>query len=241
MHSLHRSLRLIGKVVTRTLIAFFVLLTAGCDYFEPWHESGNPLPKQVEQSDIIAGLTVDADGNTVVPIAADPATLLYYRRTGLPVLGPDEHHITAGEFAAPEGIAAVKCLGPGTQVRLHFSGLIPNALYRIWILTFKEPGFDRSLSNPFVNIIGEGALGPNDRSRNTFRASANGKGTIVRFIPEGEFSEFGFAEDCQITDIFEWHIVGAFQQPGQPHGPDVGPPAFFSFSAVEQFVFVFKQ
>ena len=35
---------------------------------------------------ITAAVTVDADGATVVPVAADPATPLYYRQTGLPVL-----------------------------------------------------------------------------------------------------------------------------------------------------------
>ncbi|MCK5702849.1 MAG: hypothetical protein KAI29_16915 [Cyclobacteriaceae bacterium] len=201
----------------------------------------NASAKQVRQVDIIAGLTVDVDGFTIIPILADPATLLYYRRTGFPILAPDEHHVTAGEFIAAEGTAVVKCRAPGTQVKLRLSRLIPNALYRIWILTFKEPGFNPQLPNPFVNAIGEGSLGPNDRSRNTFWASADGKGKIVRLIPEGVFSEFGFAEDCLLTDVFEWHIVGAFQQPGQPHGPDVGPPVFFPNSAVEQFVFVFRQ
>ena len=200
----------------------------------------NASGKQVRQVSIIAGLTVDVDSETIIPFLVDPATLLYYRRTGLPILAPDGHHVTAGEFSAAEGTAVVKCRQPGTQVMLKLSGLIPNALYRIWILTFKEPGFNPQLPNPFVYITGEGSLGPNDRSRNTFRASANGNGTIVRFIPEGAFSEFGFAEDCLLSDVFEWHIVGAFQQPGQPHGPDVGPPVSFPLSAVEQFVFVFR-
>lgn len=235
----------------RTLLALLVLLAAGCDSSDTVtplselpdqeRESMNQSGKQVKQVGIIAGLTVDADGNTIVPVAADPATLLYYRRTLLPILAPDGHQVTAGEFAAAEGTAVVKCRAPGTQVTLHLSGLIPKALYRIWILTFEEPGFLPWLPDPFVNLTGFGSLGPNDRSRNTFRASANGKGTIVRFIPEGKFSELGFAEDCLLTDVFEWHIVGAFQQPGQPHGPDVGPPSVVPPSAVEQFVFVFRE
>lgn len=251
MQSLHQSLKSKGKEVMRTLLALLVLIAVGCDSSDtvtplselPGQErkSTNQSGKQVQQVGIIAGLTVDVFGNTIIPVLADPATLLYYRRTGLPVLAPDEHHVTAGEFIAAEGTAEAKCLDPGTQVKIHLSGLIPKAVYRIWILTFKEPGFNPTLPNPFVNITGEGSLGPNDRSRNTFRASASGKGTIVRFIPEGEFSEFGIAEDCLLTDVFEWHIVGAFQQPDQPHGPDVGPPESFPLSAVEQFVFVFKQ
>lgn len=199
----------------------------------------SPLKDQVGIS-IIAGLTVDVDGNTVVPTAADPATPLYYRRTGLPVLAPDGHHITAGEFSAAKGSAEAKCVGTGTQVKLKLSELVPNATYRAWLLIFQAPGFDLSLPNPFINLIGSGAVGPNDRSRNTFKSSASGRGSIVRFIPEGSLSEFGSAGDCLLSDAFEWHIFVALQQPGQPGGPETGPPVSSPTSAVEQFVFVFK-
>ena len=251
--------RKMQSVLKYSLCAIPLALFLGCELSEP---SGSLTPQQdfdqmsqgqetllSDQANfaygqvditIIAGLTVDADGNTVVPVIADPAILLYYRRTGLPVLAPDGHHVTAGEYASASGTATVKCLNSGTQVVLNLRGLIPHALYRIWILTFKEPGFNPTLPNPFINLIGEGSLGPNDRSRNSFTASTDGQGNIVRFIPAGEFSEFGVAPGCLLTDAFEWHIVGAFQQPGQPAGPEVGPPVFFPESAVEQFVFVFK-
>ena len=207
-----------------------------------------PERKQVELQ-IVSGLTVDADGNTVVPVAAPPSTLLYYRRTGLPILAPDGHQITAGEFITAKGTAEATCLDSGTEVKLSMSGLIPNALYRVWILIFKKPGFDIGPPPDFSNMIGEGALGPNDRSDNSFIASASGEGSITKIHPAGAMSETlpipPFANEpagkCLLTDAYEWHVVVAFQQPNQPSGKDVGPPALFPESAVEQFVFMFRQ
>jgi hypothetical protein len=197
---------------------------------------------------VVTALTVDADGETVVPVAAGPATPLYYRRTGLPILGPDGHHVTAGEFSAVRGSISVKCLESGTHVSLHLRNLIPGATYRIWLLTFKEPGFSLGPPPDFSNLTGEGALGPRDRTRNTFTASAAGEGQITRIHPAGPLSETvpepPFANEpvgsCLVTDEFEWHVVGAFQQPGQPGGPSVGPPALFLGTAVEQFTFNFR-
>ena len=204
-----------------------------------------------EQADIFiaAGLTVDADGNTIVPVEAEPHTLLYYRRTRLPVLAPDGHPVTAGEYATAKGTAEVTCLPSGTQIALHLSGLIPNAIYRLWVITFEEPGFDIGPPPDMTHVIGEGALGPNDRSHNTFTASATGEAHLTRIHPPGPLSETlpapPYANEpagaCLLTDVFEWHVVGAFQQPDQPYGPEVGPPVLFPESAVEQFVFIFKQ
>jgi len=197
---------------------------------------------------IIAGVTVDVDGNTVVPAAAAPDTLLYYRRTGLPILAPDEHQLTASEFAEAQGKATAVCLEPGTLVAIHMTGLVPKGIYRAWALTFEEPGFDPTALDPFQHLTGEGALGPNDRSRNTFRASASGEGQITVIHPPGPMSEIlpepPYANEpapaCLLTDIFEWHVVCALQQPGQLYGPEVGPPVAFPETAVEQFVFIFK-
>ena len=199
---------------------------------------------------VIRLLTVDADGNTVIPVEADPSTLLYYRPTGNPVLAPDGHHVTAGEFSAVKSSLSVKCTSEGTLIRMQIRDALPNAMYRVWILAFREPGFDITGGFPFVNLTGEGALGLNDRSENTFFTSASGEGSIQRVHPPGLMSEvlpippFGGNDpvgDCLLTDVFEWHVIAAFQQPGQPGGPSVGPPAFFPNSAVEQFVFIFRE
>jgi hypothetical protein len=139
-------------------------------------------------------------------------------------------------------------MAPGGP-RLHLRNLIPGATYRLWLLTFKDPGFDLGPPLDFSNLIGEGALGPNDRSRNTFTASASGEGQITRIHPAGPLSETlpepPFANEpagaCLLTDEFEWHVVAAFQQPGQPRGRDIGPPALFPGTAVEHFTFIFRQ
>lgn len=197
---------------------------------------------------VVTGLTVDAGGATVVPVAADPTTPLYYRRTGLPILAPDGHQVTAGEFSAVSGSIEVRCVESGTQISMHLRDLIPHATYRVWLLTFKEPGFDIGPPPDFSNLTGEGALGPADRSRNTFTASATGEGQITRIHPAGPLSETipepPYANEpvggCLLTDEFEWHVVAAFQQPGQPAGQDIGPPALFPGTAVEHFTFIFR-
>jgi hypothetical protein len=209
---------------------------------------GQPV-KRTEDAFIVAGLTVDAGGNTVIPAAAEPDTLLYYRRTGDPILAPDGHQLTAGEFAAVKGTATAKCLRSGTQVKIHVNGLVPHGIYRVWVLTFDYPGFDLTATDPFAYATGEGALGPDDRSRNTFRASASGEGQITVIHPPGPMSEFlpgppyvnEPAPACLLTDVFEWHVFCTLQQPGQPYGTDVGVPAAFPGTSVEQFVFMFRQ
>lgn len=198
---------------------------------------------------VVAGLTLDANGIPVVPAAVDPTTPLYYARTGAPILAPDGRHITAGEFSAVTGSISVRCVDRGTQINMHLEHLIPRATYRIWLLKFKAPGFSIGPPPDFSNLIGEGALGPEGRSSNTFAASASGQGQITRVQRPGPLSETlpvpPFANEpagrCLLTDEFEWHVVGAFQQPGQPAGPNVGPPALFPGSAVEQFVFIFRR
>ncbi len=200
---------------------------------------GEPLKAEAE-SVTITNLTLNSSGELINPVTADPSTLLFYARTGEPILGPDGEQITAGVYSATRGTLEAKCLNKGTHIQLHLEGLIPHATYRAWLITFKSPGFDLSLPNPFVNALGTGALGPSDRSRNTFVASASGQGTLVRFMPAGPYSELGEVDDC-LLDEFEWHLVLAFQQPGQPGGTEVGSPAFFPYSAVEQLVFILRQ
>jgi hypothetical protein len=58
-------------------------------------------------------------------------------------------------------------------------------------------------------------------------------------LPEPPFANEPVGR-CLLTDEFEWHVVAAFQQPGQPQGPDVGTPALFPGTAVEQFTFIFR-
>jgi hypothetical protein len=61
-----------------------------------------------------------------------------------PILAPDGHQVTLGEWRQVVGTASVKCLATETHVVIHFTGLIPKGLYTIDIVTFKAPGFDGS-------------------------------------------------------------------------------------------------
>jgi hypothetical protein len=104
---------------------------------------GAARPSDQAEFLIVEGLTVDAQGNTVIPAKADPDTKLYYRRSGKPVLAPDGQTVTAGTFAAADGTAEATCVPSGTRVELHLSGLIPNAHYRLWLIVVSLPGHGR--------------------------------------------------------------------------------------------------
>src|SRR5437660_10758803 len=55
----------------------------------------------------------------------DAASPLFEVRKGNPILAPDGHQVTLGEFNAVEGAASVQCVARGTLVTLQLSHLIP--------------------------------------------------------------------------------------------------------------------
>jgi hypothetical protein len=153
------------------------------------------------------------------------------------VPAPDGHLLTLGELMGVSGRASVKCDSLGTHVAMQLSGLIPNGVYTIWLLTFEEPGFTPDLAH----LIGEGSLGPPDGSKNRFVASSAGKASLSVRQPAGELSEFGEVTDC-LFDEFEFHLVGAYHPDGQTYGPTPGPadaPNLFCYF-IEHFGFVFQ-
>lgn len=74
----------------------------------------------------------------------DPDTELYEIREHNPIHAPDDHHVTWDEFSSVQGIVYADCLDsetveePGTGVVVLLAGLIPNAVYTIWSLTFEH-------------------------------------------------------------------------------------------------------
>ena len=94
----------------------------------------------------------------------DETTLLWDNRGHTPIMAPDGHQVTFGEFNTVSGKAEITYLQQGTKVALNLKGLIPNGVYSIWVLTFKLPGYHAT----FANLIGNGALGFSDGSQNTF-------------------------------------------------------------------------
>lgn len=155
------------------------------------------------------------DENFLVP--EGDATLLFNKRGHTPVLAPDGHQITLGEYSTVSGGARVNCIMTGTNVEMNVEGLIPNGVYTMWILTFKYPGWDIT----FANQTGMGALGNASGSENTFIASSDGKASLSVIMPEGDLSVFGSVDNC-LASTFETHIVAAYHLDGLTHGGSPG-------------------
>src|SRR6266498_745066 len=163
------------------------------------------------------------------PPAGD-ATLLWDNRGHTPIMAPEGHQITLGEFNRVSGYAEVKCVNAGTHVVVHVQGLIPNGIYTIWVLTFKSPGFDGT----FVNLIGNGALGAPDGSQNAFKASSDGTASLSVIVPAKSLSLFGSVTNC-LSDEFEVHLAAAYHSDNLTHGGSPGDPSTW----VVQFAFPF--
>ena len=129
-----------------------------------------------------------------------------------PVLAPDGHQLTLGEFEAVKGSASLKCTGAGTHSVLHFSGLVPKGTYSVWLFLKDAAG----------NFTAVGTLGTTVPSENFFTASAAGEGQISVTTPEEDLSVFGHVGSCFLETPFEIHLV--YHQDFQTHGPVPGPP-----------------
>jgi len=169
------------------------------------------------------GQVSDADGRE----PATPDAPLYFSRhcqpgdALAPIIAPDGHQVTWGEWTDVEGRAAVKCINQGSHVVAHFSGLIPNGQYTCWIVAFDAPGFTgTSLANAFTF----GPLGTQDGAENGFVASADGEGQISGILPPGPMTIIHTRDfDGCLTDEFEFHVAIAYHGDGQTHGPMPGP------------------
>ena len=167
-------------------------------------------------------------------------TPLWASRFGLPALAPDGHQVTLGEWLRASGRGSAKCVQQGTQVTIHMSGLIPKGVYTIWVVIFDGPFPAENPGKPFPfgNLVGVGALGPDDGSENTFEASASGEGQISVIMPPGPLSDFGppfldqkyDVEGC-LLDEFEFHLVGVYHFDGMSYGPVPG----YQHGGAEQF------
>jgi hypothetical protein len=176
----------------------------------------------------------DVNGNP----PASPGTLLYFSRLCQagpldPILAPDGHQVTWGEWTDVEGQAAVKCIKEGSHIVVHFSGLIPNGQYTCWIVAFGSPGFDGStLANAFTF----GPLGLQDGSQNGFVASGSGEGQISAILPPGPmFIIHNRDFDGCLTDEFEFHAAIVYHADGMTHGPTPGPVCTWAIQRVVVF------
>lgn len=169
----------------------------------------------------------------------DPATPLHEAILGEPIVAPDGHQVTWGEWAGVAGRISVKCVKSGTHAVLHLTGLIPRGVYTVWNVTFQPPGFTGEFDVPGSvpsNVVGFGPAGPSDGSRSEFRASASGRASISTITPAGALGSAGEIGGCALEDEFEWHVVGLYHSDGQSYGPVRGPEG----TRAEQFAFIFR-
>ena len=163
----------------------------------------------------------------MLTLGSNPATLLWTSRRnsqthlGMPLIAPDGHQLTLGEWLTPTGRAATKCIATGTHTVLHFSNLIPNGTYTVWQLVFFSPGF---VGNPITNRKSIGPLGPSDGSGNAFQASSSGEGQLSVLTPG----------TCAL-DEFEVHYVIGYHSDGMTYGPTPGPGGTFAEQAGVRF------
>ncbi|HEY3057248.1 MAG TPA: hypothetical protein VGK31_15080 [Thermoanaerobaculia bacterium] len=162
---------------------------------------------------------------------SDPATPVYESRTLAPILAPDRHQLTLAEFNAPRGFVIARCGKKGTETVIRLTGLVPNGVYTMWLLTFRSPGFDPT----FANLIGLGAIGSRGGTQNVVQASPAGTAELTVTAKAGALSMFGNLTDCWVADEYEVHVVGAYHIDGVTHGATPGPDGSF----VEQFGFIF--
>ena len=211
-----------GNMTSRTKFILILAAALTCGVASSFAQA----PLRNDQSGLApltAGQVSDANGNP----AASADTLLYFSRLCQPetprnpVLAPDGHQVTWGEWTDVEGRAAVKCINEGSHVVAHFSGLIPNGQYTAWIVAFDPPGFTgTSLANAFMF----GPLGLQDGSQNAFVADANGEGQSSGILPPGPLSIIHTRNfDGCLTDEFQFHVAIAYHGDGQTHGPVPGP------------------
>ncbi|HEY8186634.1 MAG TPA: hypothetical protein VIF64_11220 [Pyrinomonadaceae bacterium] len=130
-----------------------------------------------------------------------------------PLLAPDGHQLTLGEYMAASGRAAVKCINAGTHSVLHFKDLIPNGTYSGWLV----------LPNPMPppRLIGGSTLGPVEPA-NFFTASEAGEGQLSVITPAKNLSIFGGPiGPCFLDQPVELHL--AYHADGETHGDVPGP------------------
>ncbi len=182
-------------------------------------------PTHLDSTDVLGQIRGPAC-NVMMPMAGvitsmTPADTLVFNARGCgPVLAPDGHQLTLGEFKAVEGRATVKCINMGTHTVVHFSGLIPNGVYTVWLFIFAN-------GNPPIPFTAFGALGnssPADPIDNAFIASEAGQGQLVRTNAEGVLSaNGGSVAGCWLGTYPEAHVALVYHINGLTNGPVPGP------------------
>jgi hypothetical protein len=191
-----------------------------------------PVRADIDKSALIAGPVYDKDGNLAngePPLPGD--TLLWGNNYGLcPEFRPitsQGRQLTLAEYSGAEGTASMKRVEKGTHVVVHLSGLVPNGVYSILVLTFGPPGF----TPDFSTWIGEGALG--GPGRNGFVASPTGHAQLSVIHPPGDLSTFGsttgLLDEAETQLLVSLHLDDQIQDPMLGEHCPLEIPAAFRF------------
>jgi hypothetical protein len=202
---------------TSIVILSALCLSASAAYAAP--------PVFLEISRTLSGPVRDVNGVRPGP-ETDPATPLYTTALGTPLLAPDGHQLTWGEWdniaATGASTASVKCVNKGTHIVLHFEGLIPNALYSMWL-------FVRLTATSPIDV---GKLPSRTSDGHVFVSNAAGKGTISVIAPAGPLSISGEIPGCLFA-FEDFSLNLAYHSDGHLYGNVPGPDGV----TVQQFQF----
>ncbi len=214
------------------LLSLSILILSGCyKRIEILRRDPNtfPTPGVSFNVDLVHVALHIEDKNMRTP--EGDATLLWNNRGHTPIIAPDGHQVTRGEFNGVTGTANVTYINQGTSIAINLQGLVPNGVYSIWVLTFKLPGFH----NSFANLIGNGALGLNSEVKNTFTASSAGTASLSARMQAQSLSIFGSIGNCLCSE-YEVHLMAAYHSNNLIQNGTPGDPS----SWITQFVFPFR-
>ena len=136
---------------------------------------------------------------------ANHTDLIWNNRGHTPIIAPDGHQVTLGEFLQVRGLAEVTTPDLGTNVAMDLQGLIPGGLYSLWVLTFEPPGFHGT----YDRLAGYGTFAMTGTGGNTFTASSSGTASISGNMNAQQLSAFGSVRNCLCTE-YEVHIMAAY-------------------------------
>jgi hypothetical protein len=169
---------------------------------------------------IVAPFYVDSSGNPIGAQTPDAVTIdKVAGATAVPVIAPDGHAVTWGEFRAASGVAALTCEPGGTRVRVTLSNLIPNGVYTGWLVFFAPPGFKTAM---FDALTGLAPVGPPDGSESRVVADAQGNASFDVVTPAGTTTVTlpGKTQSIPacLLDAYEVHVVAAYHIDGHTCG-----------------------
>ncbi len=221
--------RKIGRNVPFLSMAMLLLASCSSD------DQGNPGNNGTSEfSDEVVTVPFFIENETG-DMPTEPSELIYEIREKEAIIDMDGIHMRLFDFSTVNGSVQVDCMEGGVNMDVSLRGLVPNGVYTLWHVTFKDGGADPS--KEMLNIRGIGAVGKGDGSDNFFIASPTGTAQISAFSPTDQvLSMIGDIKPCPLSDEEEWHIVGSYHMDSKTYGPILGPDG----TVVEQFAFVFK-